>query len=69
MTIPFPPMVPTGWVCPKCGRVYAPTCPACFHCGPSNAVYVPNADPPSMPPGWVPVASNPDERPLKWETP
>lgn len=21
-----------GWVCPKCGRVYAPYIPECWHC-------------------------------------
>lgn len=24
---------PTGWVCPKCGRVYSPTNPICWYCG------------------------------------
>lgn len=24
---------PQGWVCPKCGRVYSPMTPSCFHCG------------------------------------
>ena len=24
---------PTGWVCPKCGRVYSPITPCCFYCG------------------------------------
>lgn len=22
-----------GWVCPKCGRVYAPFIPSCSYCG------------------------------------
>jgi len=25
-----------GWVCPKCGRVYAPWVPACSLCGPKK---------------------------------
>ena len=24
---------PKGWVCPKCGRVYAPSTPMCWYCG------------------------------------
>lgn len=33
MTIPFDfPSLPQGWICPKCGRVYAPTWPCCTHC-------------------------------------
>jgi hypothetical protein len=28
----FPPQPPTGWICPKCGRVYAPTQPQCWLC-------------------------------------
>ena len=24
---------PTGWVCPKCGRVYSPMTPLCWYCG------------------------------------
>ena len=27
---------PTGWVCPKCGNVYAPTTPMCFKCSNSS---------------------------------
>lgn len=23
----------SGWVCPKCGRVYSPYTPQCFVCG------------------------------------
>ena len=26
-------MVNYGWICPKCGRVYAPTQMMCLHCG------------------------------------
>jgi uncharacterized OB-fold protein len=26
-----------GWVCPKCGRVYSPFTPECFHCNNQNA--------------------------------
>ena len=26
-------MVNYGWICPKCGRVYAPTQMICLHCG------------------------------------
>lgn len=22
----------TGWICPKCGRVYAPSCQQCLFC-------------------------------------
>lgn len=21
-----------GWECPKCGRIYSPTTPECYHC-------------------------------------
>ena len=24
---------PQGWICPICGRVYAPMTPMCFYCG------------------------------------
>ena len=24
---------PKGWICPKCGRVYSPSTPMCWHCG------------------------------------
>ena len=27
---------PTGWVCPKCGRVYSPMTPCCWYCGDAN---------------------------------
>lgn len=27
-----------GWECPKCGAVYSPTTPQCFHCRPSQTV-------------------------------
>ena len=31
---PYLPLgTPQGWVCPKCGRVYSPMTPTCFHCG------------------------------------
>lgn len=31
--IDFPtPLVPTGWQCPVCRRVYSPTTPQCFSC-------------------------------------
>ena len=29
-------MVNYGWICPKCGRVYAPTQHMCLHCGPGT---------------------------------
>lgn len=25
-----------GWICPKCGRVYAPTQSMCLYCGPGS---------------------------------
>lgn len=25
-----------GWECPKCGGVYSPTTPQCFHCKPKD---------------------------------
>ena len=28
---------PTGWTCPKCGRVYAPSQPTCVYCN-SNII-------------------------------
>lgn len=27
---------PKGWVCPKCGRVYAPSTPMCWYCSGNN---------------------------------
>lgn len=36
---PYLPLgTPQGWVCPKCGRVYSPMTPSCFHCGSGNYV-------------------------------
>ena len=29
---------PQGWVCPKCGRVYAPSTPMCWYCGNKTAI-------------------------------
>ena len=29
---------PKGWVCPKCGRVYAPSTPMCWYCGNNTIV-------------------------------
>ena len=34
----WPPSDNTGWICPKCGRVYAPNCRECLSC---NNTYVP----------------------------
>lgn len=28
----FGQQTPTGWICPKCGRVYSPTTPMCLYC-------------------------------------
>ena len=30
-----------GWVCPKCGRVYAPWIDKCQYCGNSTITYTP----------------------------
>lgn len=38
MTIPFPGTMPTGWVCPKCGAVYAPTVYQCGRCAPGTNI-------------------------------
>lgn len=32
MTIPYPMTQLSGWVCPKCGRVYAPFVATCHPC-------------------------------------
>ena len=29
---------PKGWVCPKCGRVYAPSIPMCWYCGSQEVI-------------------------------
>lgn len=29
-------LINQGWECPKCGRVYSPTTPMCFHCVPGK---------------------------------
>lgn len=40
MTIPFPGLdQPQGWVCPKCGRVYAPWVYTCAKCDPSTVTF------------------------------
>lgn len=30
-------MLNYGWICPKCGRVYAPSQEMCLYCGRDNA--------------------------------
>jgi len=30
---------PTGWTCPKCGRVYAPSQPTCLYCNDRRVIY------------------------------
>lgn len=39
----------TGWVCPKCGRVYAPSVKECYHCNniKNDELFTPNR--PDMP--------------------
>lgn len=32
----IPPQSNGGWVCPKCGGVFAPTTPGCFNCVPNK---------------------------------
>lgn len=32
----------TGWVCPRCNRVYSPTTPMCLYCG-SNDYLTPTS--------------------------
>lgn len=44
----------TGWMCPKCGRVYSPWCYECTHC---NTHTVTN-----------PITTTGDPYPSKWET-
>ena len=39
----YPQTYPTGWVCPKCGRVYSPITPCCFHCGDEGNCKVTNS--------------------------
>lgn len=31
---------PTGWTCPKCGRVYGPNQPMCLYCNDRRITYV-----------------------------
>lgn len=41
----------TGWVCPKCGRVYSPSTPMCWYCGDEgNATVMTSGT--GTPPGW-----------------
>lgn len=52
MTIPFPGLgTPQGWVCPKCGRVYAPWVYTCAPCGnpPTYSTVTPGWPMPSSP--------------------
>lgn len=39
---PMPAFGNVGWICPKCGRVYAPTTPSCFVCGGEDNVATSN---------------------------
>lgn len=39
-----------GWVCPKCGRVYAPFTPMCLYCGGEESVSIPTTT--GTPPEW-----------------
>ena len=41
--------VPKGWLCPVCGRVYAPVVMECLHCGKDGGPHPsrPSVDPPS----------------------
>ncbi len=34
-----------GWICPKCGRVYAPWIDKCQYCGGSTITYTPSTCP------------------------
>ena len=36
---------PTGWTCPKCGRVYAPSQPTCLYCNDRRVIYATKATP------------------------
>jgi hypothetical protein len=48
MTIPFPGLgAPSGWVCPKCGRVYAPWVYTCGACAPGITITFPPSPPSS----------------------
>lgn len=38
----YDPWAPKGWICPKCGRVYAPSTPMCSYCGKEEIRNVPN---------------------------
>ena len=43
ISVPVSNILPTGWVCPKCGRVYGPVCLECHWCNIliSNGIAVP----------------------------
>ena len=36
---------PTGWTCPKCGRVYAPSQPTCLYCNDRRVIYATKTTP------------------------
>lgn len=36
---------PTGWTCPKCGRVYAPSQPICLYCNDRRVIYATQTTP------------------------
>lgn len=43
---------PKGWICPKCGRVYAPSTPMCWYCGGEKTITNQPTITAVPPPGW-----------------
>lgn len=44
-----------GWICPKCGRVYAPSVSVCEECNRSLVKLPPMDTPPGVSPKWPPT--------------
>lgn len=58
-----------GWVCPKCGRVYAPDTVMCFYCNGNNHVMPTTTTTPSTKEWWRDYCTITSDKSLKQELP